>query len=204
MPRKYLELFSGDASRRAQARYYGRGAAAAEGSPDDPLGPDEIAFIGRRDSFYMASVTETGWPYIQHRGGPPGFLRVTGPRELAFLDLAGNRQLLTTGNLSVDGRVSLFLMDYPAQERLKIAARAVVLDAREHPERAAALATPGDTGTAERIFVLEVVSFNWNCPQHITPRYTAAEVEEAVQPLRDRIAELEAQVEALSQPPKPR
>jgi hypothetical protein len=125
---------------------------------------------------------------------------VTGPLELAFLDLLGNRQLLSTGNLSVDNRISLFLMDYPARTRLKIAARATILDVRDHPDRVAALATPGDEGKAERIFILEVVSFNWNCPQFITPRFTIAEIEEGVAQLRERIAELEAQVEALSKP----
>jgi len=197
MAPKYQELFGSEASRQAQARYYGRSAAKPEGNPDDSLGPDEIAFIQERDSFYMASVAESGWPYIQHRGGPPGFLKVTGARQLAFLDLGGNRQLLTTGNLSLDGRVSLFLMNYPAQERLKIAARATILDVQEHSDQAAALVMPGMTGMGERIFVLDVVSFDWNCPQHITPRYTIPEVDKAILPLRDRIAELEAEVAAL-------
>jgi len=139
-------------------------------------------------------VSETGWPYVQHRGGPPGFLRVINPTALAFADYKGNRQLLSTGNLAVNDRVTLFLMDYPNRTRLKILGHARVEDAQGHPELVEQFAEPEVRRIVERIFFVDVVSFDWNCQQHITPRYTAAEVETAVAPLRQRIAELEAQL----------
>jgi len=154
-----------------------------------------MQFIQSRDSFYVATVSETGWPYMQHRGGPPGFLHVLSPTQLAFADFKGNRQLLSTGNLAINDRVCLFLMDYPRRTRLKILGRAKVVAAREQPELVARFAGPETQGIVERIFLIEVISYDWNCPKYITPRYTVAEVEEAVAPLRARIAELEAQLE---------
>jgi predicted pyridoxine 5'-phosphate oxidase superfamily flavin-nucleotide-binding protein len=133
---------------------------------------------------------------MQHRGGRPGLLRVVSPTQLAFADYKGNRQMLSTGNLATNDRLCLFFMDYPQRTRLKILGRARVLDAREHPELVAQFAEPEARGIVERMFFIEVVSYDWNCPKYITPRYTAAEVEEAVAPLRTRIAELEAQLEA--------
>ena len=143
----------------------------------------------------MATVTETGWPYMQHRGGQPGFLRVISPTQLAFADYKGNRQMLSTGNLGANDRVCLFLMDYPRRERLKILGHGRVEDARQHSELVAQFAEPEVHRNVERLFFIDVVSFDWNCPKYITPRYTAAEVEAAVSPLRQRIAELEARLE---------
>ena len=129
------------------------------------LGPDEIAFIRERDSFYMASINETGWPYIQHRGGPKGFVRVIDARTIAFEDLRGNRQYISKGNVEHDDRVALIFMDYPNRARLKVLARAKIVPA---------------VAPAERIFVLTIEAIDWNCPQHITPRYTLEEIEELV------------------------
>ena len=178
----------------AQEHYYGRRASIGSAPERDPLTDEERAFIEARDSFYMATITESGWPYIQHRGGPQGFLRVVSPTRLAFADYKGNRQMLSTGNLAANDRVALFLMDYPRRERLKILGHARVEDARQHPELVAKLAEPEVHRLVERLFFIEVISFDWNCPKYITPRYTAAEVEKAVEPLRQRIAELEAQL----------
>lgn len=141
----------------------------------------EAAFITARDSFYLASVSETGWPYIQHRGGPAGFLRVVDVRTLAFTDLSGNRQLLSTENVTGDNDcVALFLMDYPNRTRLKIMGHAKVIDAREQPALAAQFAPhPSLLVRTERLFFVEVVSFDWNCPQHITPQFTIEEFEAA-------------------------
>lgn len=193
MAEHYLNHLASDSVREAQVRYNGR-AGAVPPAGLDRLGEDEIAFIGERDSFYLATVSPTGWPYIQHRGGPAGFLKVVSPSRLAFADYRGNRQLLSTGHVAADSRVSLFLMDYAQRVRLKILGRATVLDAREHPAQVAAIAGPGPK--AERLFQIDVVSFDWNCPQHITPRYTAPEVEAAVAGLRARIKELEAALAA--------
>lgn len=175
----------------AQQHYFGRSQHLPPQPECDPLTDDERAFIEARDSFYMATVSETGWPYVQHRGGRPGFLRVVSPTQLAFADYNGNRQMLSTGNLAANDRVTLFLMDYPRRERLKILGHARVEDARQHPELVAQIAEPETRGIVERVFLIEVVSFDWNCPKYITPRYTAAEVEEVIAPLRARIAELE-------------
>jgi predicted pyridoxine 5'-phosphate oxidase superfamily flavin-nucleotide-binding protein len=178
----------------AQEHYYGRRASIGSAPERDPLTEEERTFIEARDSFYMATISESGWPYIQHRGGPRGFLRVVSPTQLAFADYRGNRQMLSTGNLAANDRVALFLMDYPRRERLKILGHARIEDARQHPELVAQLAEPEVQRIVERLFSIEVISFDWNCPKYITPRYTAAEVEKAVEPLRQRIAELEAQL----------
>lgn len=193
MAQRFFELAFTSGVRAAQRQYYGREGSGPQTAPgDDRLGPEEAAFIEARDSFYLASVGETGWPYVQHRGGPRGFFKVLSPSEIAFADTKGNRQMLTTGNLAASDRVSLFLMDYPARERLKILGHARVLDAREHPDLVTSLAPPELAGATERIFLIRVVAFDWNCPKYITPRYTAAEVAEAIAPLRSRIAELES------------
>jgi len=178
----------------AQERYYGRRAALGAAPDRDPLTEEERSFIEARDSFYMATITENGWPYVQHRGGVPGFLRVVSPTQLAFADYKGNRQMLSTGNLAANHRVALFLMDYPRRERLKILGHARVEDARAHPELVAQLAEPEARGIVERLFFIDVLSFDWNCPKYITPRYTNAEVEAAVAPLKQRIAQMEAQL----------
>jgi uncharacterized protein len=157
----------------------------------------EAGFIAQRDSFYMASVSENGWPYVQHRGGPAGFLKVLDDTHLGFADFRGNRQYISLGNIGADNRVSLFLMDYPHQARLKVLAHASVHDLTAEPELAAMLATPGYRGFAERGIILTLEAFDWNCPQHITPRFTTSEIEAATTPMRNRIAELEAEVATL-------
>lgn len=177
-----------------QTRYYGQARRVAGAPERDALGEAEAAFIATRDSFYLGSVSETGWPYVQHRGGPPGFLRVLGPQALGFVDVRGNRQLLSTGNVAANDRVTLFLMDYPQRSRLKIMGHARVVPAREQPDLAAALTVPGQEGPVERLFLIDVVGFDWNCPKYITPRYTAAEVQELIAPLKERIAELETKL----------
>ena len=157
----------------------------------------EKAFIADRDSFYLASVSQTGWPYIQHRGGPPGFLRVLDPETLGFADYRGNRQYLSLGNIADDDRVALFLMDYPNRRRLKVLAHMTAHDLATAPDLARHLTTPGYRGVAERAFTLRLEAFDWNCPQHITPRFTAAEVEAGTAPLRERLAALEIENERL-------
>ncbi len=155
----------------------------------DVLGPNEAAFIAERDSFYMATVGETGWPYIQHRGGPPGFIRVLDDKTIGFADFRGNRQYVSVGNLNNDDRVSLILVDYPNRARLKILGRArlVGLDDKDIIEE---LSIPGYRAVVERGFVIHIEAFDWNCSQHITPRFTLSEIDNATAPLHQRIAEL--------------
>lgn len=194
MARKFMERVLTPRVRQAQEAAYGRAFAVGEGAPPDALGPDERAFIAARDSFYMATVTEDGWPYLQHRGGPKGFLKVLDAHTLAFADLGGNRQLVSVGNLDGDARVALFLMDYAQQVRLKILARGKVLDLRQHRAEGERRLGGSLPPRAERLFILDVEGFDWNCPQHITPRYDPEQVAEALAPLKARIAELEARL----------
>jgi predicted pyridoxine 5'-phosphate oxidase superfamily flavin-nucleotide-binding protein len=157
----------------------------------------EAAFIAARDSCYMATVSETGWPYVQHRGGPAGFLKVLDPTTLAFADFRGNRQYITVGNVAANDRVAMILVDYPNRARLKILAHMEARDLRADPALAARLALPGYKARPERALVLHLETFDWNCPQHITPRYTVAEIEAATAPLHARIAALETENTAL-------
>ncbi|MGA7391637.1 MAG: pyridoxamine 5'-phosphate oxidase family protein [Terrimicrobiaceae bacterium] len=192
MAKKYLEIAVTPSVVEAQKRYFGRSTRLESGLDRDALGPEETEFIAARDSFYMATVSETGWPYIQHRGGRPGFLRVVDPHTLAFADYRGNRQLLSTGNLAANDRVSLFLMDYPRRERLKILGHARVADAAS--ELVEQLVEPEARPSVERLFFIDVVSFDWNCPKFITPRYSAAEVEAFLSSHKKQIAALEAEL----------
>jgi len=182
----------------------------AERAPlGNTLGPDEQAFLALRDSFYMASVSETGWPYVQHRGGPKGFVHVIKPSLIGFADLRGNKQYISLGNLEHDPRVALFFMDYPNQTRLKILGR---VEVHEHDVEAPALIEsfrPADkSSVVERVILIHVEAFDWNCPQHITPRYTVEELQEVLAPLNQKLADLESENAILrgklSLPKKPR
>ncbi len=164
------------------------------GEPGDRLTDFEREFIASRDGFYMASVSETGWPYIQYRGGAKGFLHVLDDQTLGFADLRGNKQYVSVGNLAHDDRVALFFMDYAHQLRLKILGRARV---HENDAEAAALlaklSVPGEKTPAERAIVIHVEAFDWNCPQHITPRYTVEELAGTLEPIRKKMDALEAE-----------
>lgn len=160
----------------------------------DWLTDREADFIAARDSFYMASVSEDGWPYIQHRGGPPGFLRRIGGNRIGFADYRGNRQYLSTAYLTADDRVALFLMDYANRRRLKLIGHTLISD---DPAVMEQLMPPDYPAEAERAFLVDVMGFDWNCPQHITPRFTEAEIRRGTQPLLDELARLRARVTEL-------
>jgi uncharacterized protein len=153
----------------------------------------EEEFIAGRDSFYMATVSETGWPYVQHRGGPPGFLHVIDDKTLAFADYRGNRQYISLGNLNADDRAALIMVDYPNRRRMKILAHAEVKDLNADPALAELLIDPSYKAKPERAYLLHLDAFDWNCPQHITPRYTPAELEPALAPVRLRLEKLQAE-----------
>ena len=157
----------------------------------------EAAFIAQRDSFYIASVSETGWPYVQHRGGPPGFLKMLDDQTLAFADYRGNRQYISTGNFKASDRASLILVDYPRRARLKIYAHVEKLSLDADASLLERVEDAGYNAKLERIFLLRLAAFDWNCPQHITPRFTESEIALAVQPLHDRIAQLEREKASL-------
>jgi len=163
----------------------------------DRFTANEVAFVAERDSFYMASVSETGWPYVQHRGGPPGFLKMVDDRTLAFADYRGNRQYISTGNLAANDRACLILMDYPRRTRLKVYAHVEKVALDDDPALTQLVTDDAYGAKLERIFRLRLETFDWNCPQHITPRFSEREVAEAVRPLHERLAQLEAENAAL-------
>lgn len=163
----------------------------------DRFTENEVAFIAERDSFYMASVSETGWPYVQHRGGPPGFLKVVDDKTLAFADYRGNRQYITIGNLAVNDRACLFLMDYPGRARLKIYAHVEKLALDTDPALTELVTDIAYKAKLERILRVRLEAFDWNCSQHITPRFSELQVAQAVHPLRERLAQLESENAAL-------
>jgi predicted pyridoxine 5'-phosphate oxidase superfamily flavin-nucleotide-binding protein len=182
MPHTFANTMFSEPAKQLQGRFGSRGQyekMARSGDGEQKLGPDEAGFIAARDSFYMASVTPDGWPYVQHRGGPAGFLHVLDPQTLAFADFSGNKQYITAGNLAVNDRVALFLMDYPNRTRLKIIGHAQLVEPGADPTLEARLRMPGQTARIERIFRIQLVGFDWNCSQHITPRYTREEMEES-------------------------
>jgi predicted pyridoxine 5'-phosphate oxidase superfamily flavin-nucleotide-binding protein len=157
----------------------------------------EKSFIAARDTYYIATVAENGWPYAQHRGGPPGFLRVLDDKTLGVADFRGNRQYISVGNLAADDRAALILVDYTAQQRLKILAHVEVKDWKSDPELAERLATPDYKARVERGLIFHLKAFDWNCSQHITPRFTEAELAVMLAPVRERMAELEAENKSL-------
>jgi predicted pyridoxine 5'-phosphate oxidase superfamily flavin-nucleotide-binding protein len=198
MPHRFADITFTDAVKAVQARNGCRAQnerMVERGGPNDALSAQEAEFVAARDSFYLATVSETGWPYVQHRGGPPGFLKVIDPRTLAFADFGGNRQFVSVGNAAANDRVCLFLMDYAQRLRLKLLGRMRMFDLGDAPpEVVFEVELPGYAARIERVAVIEVAAFDWNCPQHITPRFTEAEVSAAVRPLRERVAALEAEL----------
>jgi uncharacterized protein len=168
---------------------------------EDKLTGREIEFISERDSFYMATIGEHGFPYVQFRGGPRGFLKTVDAQTLAYADFRGNRQYVSVGNLETNNRAALILVDYPNRRRLKIYATVKALDAGEAPDLIAKLADPRYAAVVERAMLLHVEAFDWNCPQHITPRYSLDEVQTAAEPLQARIKELENELERLRRGP---
>jgi uncharacterized protein len=163
----------------------------------DGLTENEVDFIAQRDSFYMASIGEKGFPYIQHRGGPKGFLKVLDTKRLAFIDFKGNMQYITVGNLATNNNVALIMVDYPARARLKIFARAEIAELKDSPELFDKLDLDGYKFRPERMMTLNIEAYDWNCPQHITPRYTAEEIEDAFASQRDYIKRLETELKDL-------
>ena len=179
MARKYTDIVFTDSVKEAQAHFGSRATAAKVAAweiDDEHLSNDDATFISERDSFYMATVNEDGWPYVQFRGGPRGFLKVLDDRTLAYADFRGNKQYISTGNLRHDDRVSLFFMDYPNRRRLKLMARTEVFDAVDRSDLLAQLEDQDYAARIERVVLFHVVAFDWNCPQHITPRFTEEEL----------------------------
>ena len=199
MPNPFARITFTDSVKSAQEHYGTRATNQRLESLDriDELTRNEAEFIAERDGFYMATVGENGQPYVQFRGGPKGFLKVLDERTLGYADFRGNLQYVSVGNLSKNNRTALILMDYAHRARLKILAEVEVIDASEDPDLIRRLTAPEYKARIERAMVLHVSAYDWNCPQHITPRFTIEEIEQATQPLRLRIRELEEEIERL-------
>ena len=165
----------------------------------DGLTDNEIEFIRERDSFYLATMGESGFPYIQHRGGPKGFLKVIDKHTLGFVDFRGNKQYISVGNMATNTKVSLFLMDYARQTRLKMYAEVRIVALEDEPELFATLDPKEYPHKAERMMVFAIQAFDWNCPQHITPRYTAEEVAKAWEKQSAYVAGLEQEIKRLQE-----
>ena len=199
MPYKFLDMLTTDSVRDAQSENDARGLWE-DFSGDrrfDQFDERAAAFISARDSFYMASVSENGWPYVQHRGGPPGFLKLLDDKTLGFADYRGNRQYISLGNVRADDRVALFMVDYPRRKRLKLLAHMTVHALDANPELAERIIDSDYLGEPERLMTLSLESYDWNCPQHIVPRFTQDMVDVAAKPLQEEIARLTAENEAL-------
>ncbi|KAF0181849.1 MAG: pyridoxamine 5'-phosphate oxidase family protein [Hyphomonadaceae bacterium] len=197
MTTRFFQTVFTPAVKAAQTVYGSRGPYARH--DDIPTEPDrltdtEIAFIAERDSFYLATVNESGWPYVQFRGGAPGFVKVLDERGFGFPDFRGNRQYVSVGNASADNRAAFFFMDYPNRTRLKLLGRLTVVAVAEAPDLADRLIDPDYRAKVERLITVEVEAFDWNCPQHITPRFTATDIAPSFEALKARIAELEAEL----------
>lgn len=182
MGHRYAKLMFSPAAKALQSQGRSRDTYARMEQGEDYnylLSDKEAQFICQRDSLYMASVSESGWPYVQHRGGPPGFIKVLDAATLGFADYRGNRQYISAGNVQRNNRVSLFLMDYPNRRRLKVAGRLEFVDPDD--ARLHALLDPNYRARIERGVLIHIAAFDWNCPQHITPRYTDADIDRMVE-----------------------
>lgn len=196
MTSRFLNLVFSPSVKAAQQQNGSREAYGKRDGANEPdkLTVNEAQFIAARDSFYMATTGAGGWPYVQHRGGPVGFIKVLDERRIGIADFRGNRQYVSVGNLADDNRVALFLMDYPRRARLKLLGRARTVNLVDAPDLAAALVDEAYGAKVERGLIIGIEAFDWNCPQHITPRFSLDEVEQTTRPLRERVAELEARL----------
>ena len=197
MSHKFYDLTFTPGVKAAQERYGTRkNYARFEGGEPDFYGVSDAErdFIEARDGFYMATVGQDGQPYIQFRGGPPGFLKVLDDNTLGYADFRGNLQYISVGNLSTNDKAALFLMDYANKSRLKILVRVEIRDAVEATEIIGKLTMPGYKAKIERAMILHVEAFDWNCPQHITPRYTINEIRSMTAPLHEHIEKLEKEI----------
>ena len=195
MPRQFAHIAFTPAVKALQERYGSREGYTrfeTSGPANNTITPAIAAFIAARDSFYMGTVNSDGWPYIQFRGGPQGFLKILDEQTLGFADFQGNLQYISTGNLAENDRVFLFLMNYAQRQRLKIFGRATVVD--DEPELLQQLSDPNYSAKVERAIVIHVEAWDWNCPQHIPIRYSEADVQAMLQPLHERITQLESQL----------
>lgn len=193
MGHKFAEIVFTDTVKKLQTQMGSRaGYSGMEQVPEDynhMLSRVEAEFIMARDSFYMATVGETGWPYIQHRGGPKGFVKIIDAKTIGIADYSGNRQYVSTGNLTTDNRVALFFMDYPNRRRMKMVGRVTIVDPSD-VQTLAKLEDPHVRAPIERGFLIHIEGFDWNCPKFITPRYTEEDIQRILAPMQEELTAL--------------
>ncbi len=165
----------------------------------DGLTDNEMLFIKNQNSFYLASLGVKEFPYIQHRGGPKGFLKVLDSKRIGFIDFVGNKQYVSVGNMATNNNVSLIMVDYPTRTRLKIFAKAEVVELKDNPELYEQLNLDDYKFRPERMIVFNIEAYDWNCPQHIIPRYTTEEIEKAFLPQQEYITSLEEEITELKE-----
>jgi predicted pyridoxine 5'-phosphate oxidase superfamily flavin-nucleotide-binding protein len=197
----YEQIAFTEAVKKLQEQHGSRAAYARmeNGYDEEGLTETELDFISKRDSFYMASISETGYPYIQHRGGPKGFIKVLDSATLGLVDFSGNKQYISVGNVATSARVSLILMDYPQRARLKLFAHLSIVEIAENPKLFKQLDPVGYHHKAERMLIFSIKGYSWNCPQHITPRYTIEEIETAFADRNGYVKSLEQEIKRLKQ-----
>jgi predicted pyridoxine 5'-phosphate oxidase superfamily flavin-nucleotide-binding protein len=201
MAKNFAEIAFTDAVKKLQEKHGSRrGYERMERfSKVDGLTDHEMSFIQNRDSFYLASIGAKEFPYIQHRGGPKGFLKVLDSKRLGFIDFIGNRQYVSVGNMATNNNVSLIMIDYPSRSRLKIFAKAEIVALDDNSELFKTLNLDNYKFRPERMMVFHIEAYDWNCPQHITPRYTVEEINAAFTPQKDYIVRLEAEIKELKE-----
>jgi predicted pyridoxine 5'-phosphate oxidase superfamily flavin-nucleotide-binding protein len=201
MAKNFAEIAFTDAVKKLQEKHGSRrGYERMERfSKVDGLTDHEMSFIQNRDSFYLASIGAKEFPYIQHRGGPKGFLKVLDSKRLGFIDFIGNRQYVSVGNMATNNNVSLIMIDYPTRTRLKIYAKSEVIELKDNPELYEILDLEDYKFRPERMIVFQIEAYDWNCPQHITPRYTTEEIEAAFLPQQKHITSLEHEIRELKE-----
>jgi len=199
MARNFAEIAFSDAAKELQKKYGSRNSYARMEKFNEVHGltDGEFSFIKNQNSFYLSSIGSNGFPYIQHRGGPNGFLKVLDSKRVGFIDFSGNKQYVSVGNIATNAKVSLIMIDYPRKARLKIYATAEVVELEDNTELYDLLDLDDYKFRPERMLVLHIEAYDWNCPQHITPRYTVDELEEAMIPQQNYIAKLEKEIKTL-------
>ncbi len=199
MAKNFAEIAFTESVKAQQTKYGSRRSYARmeQMTRGNEITENEAEFIAERDGFYLATVGESGFPYVQFRGGPKGFLKVLDARTLAYADFRGNMQYVSVGNLTRNDKAALILMDYARRQRLKIYARIEVIEAKDNPELIAQLQDASYDAQVERAMVLHLEAFDWNCPQHITERFTIEEIQQLNAPLYEHVAKLEAEIAQL-------
>ena len=201
MAKNFAEIAFTDAVKKLQEKHGSRNGydQMEKFNVIDGLTESEMSFVQNRDSFYLASIGAKEFPYVQHRGGPKGFLKVLDSKRLGFIDFTGNKQYVSVGNMETNNNVSLIMIDYPTRTRLKVFAKAEVVELKDNPDLYDLLNLDAYKFRPERMIVFNIEAYDWNCPQHITPRYTVDEINKAFASQKEYITTLEEEIKKLKE-----